>query len=420
MKVKREKPWFVVRCPLFVKKPMTSHESRFVICHSAMISRFAIPTQIILGPGAVREIPGLIRSLGRRRPLIVTDPGVVRAGLIERVTGPLGASGYSWAVFEGVHPNPVEEDVSSGVAAYRDAECDLVLAVGGGSPLDAGKGVRLKATHPLPLEDYEAGQGGAERIHADMPPMIGVPTTAGTGSEVGRSAVFTFKRLGRKSLIFSPHLMPTAAVADPELTVGLPPALTAATGMDALTHNIESYLSTCYHPMCDAIARGGVRLVAQHLRRAVEDGEDLPARQGMLMAAMMGATAFQKDLGAAHSLAHPLSTVAHVHHGLANAIVLPHVLAFNGEAAGSRLRDVAEDLGVDVAGVPEAEAVRAAAEAVRRLNRDVGIPGRLSEVGVVAGMIPELARKAVEDGCHATNPRPCTMADMVALYRSAL
>ncbi|MSS73316.1 MAG: iron-containing alcohol dehydrogenase [Candidatus Latescibacteria bacterium] len=385
-----------------------------------MISRFSIPTQILLGPGAVREIPDLVRSLGRRRPLIVTDAGVVRAGLVERVTGPFRDAGLSWAVFDGVHPNPVEEDVAAGLMAYRDGGCDLVLALGGGSPLDAGKGIRLKVTHPLPLEDYEAGRGGADRIGPDVPPMIAVPTTAGTGSEVGRSAVFTFRTLGRKSLIFSPHLMPSFAVADPELTVGLPPYLTAATGMDALTHNLESYLSTSYHPICDAIARGGIRLVAQHLRRAVRCGADLDARQGMLMAAMMGATAFQKDLGAAHSLAHPLSTVAGVHHGLANAVVLPHVLAFNAHAAAAKLRDVAEDLGVEVAGLSDAAAARKAVDAVRALNREIGIPERLSQVGVTGEMIPELSRKAMEDGCHRTNPRPCTKEDMADLYRKAL
>ena len=385
-----------------------------------MISRFAIPTQVLLGPGAIREVPGLIRSMGRKRPLIVTDAGVVRAGLIERVTAPLRAAGLSWTVFDGVQANPVEEDVASGLDAYRNGACDLVMAVGGGSPMDAGKGIRLKVTHPLPLEAYEAGRGGVDLIGPDLPPMIGVPTTAGTGSEVGRSAVFTFKSLGRKSLIFSPHLMPTAAVADPELTVGLPPHLTAATGMDALTHNVEAYLSVSYHPMCDAIARGGVRLVAQHLRRAVALGTDIDARQGMLMAAMMGATAFQKDLGAAHSLAHPLSTVANVHHGLANAIVLPHVLAFNAGVAAAKLRDLAEDLGVNVTGLPEGDAAQRVVEAVRALNREVGIPDRLHEVGIREGMIPELAQKAMEDGCHRTNPRPCTVGDLAALYRKAL
>jgi alcohol dehydrogenase class IV len=234
------------------------------------------------------------------------------------------------------------------------------------------------------------------------------------------SAVFTFRSLGRKSMIFSSHLMPTAAVADPELTVSLPPHLTAATGMDALTHSIESYLSIRYHPMCDAIARGGVRLVAQHLSRAVHCGGDLSARQGMLMAAMMGATAFQKDLGAAHSLSHPLSTVANLHHGLANAVVLPHVLAFNAGAVAAKLRDVAEDLGADVTGLSDEEAAQKAVDTVRALNREIGIPERLSQVGVTVEMILELSRKAMEDGCHRTNPRPCTVEDMVELYRKAL
>jgi alcohol dehydrogenase class IV len=322
-------------------------------------------------------------------------------------------------LFDGVSPNPVEADVDKGIARYREASCDFILAVGGGSSLDVGKAIRLRTSNNLPLEEYDALKGGSEKISGNMPRMISIPTTAGTGSEVGRSTVITPRATGRKTVIFSPHLIPDVAICDPRLTVNLPPKLTAATGMDALTHNIESYLSTNYHPICDAIALEGVRIAAENIGGAVEHGRDIEARSAMMMAAVMGAIAFQKDLGVAHSLAHPLSTVAGLHHGLANAVMLPHAMRFNLQYAAGRLKDVAARLGVNVSGLSDTAAADKGIQRVRELIREIGIPARLSDAGVREEQIPAMAGQAILDGCHLTNPRPCTKGDMVALYKAA-
>ncbi len=385
-----------------------------------MISTFAFPTKIIFGPGAVGRLAEIVRGLGLKRPLVVTDSGIVKCGLYERVVESLKKAGMSWELFDGVEANPTEASVFPGVDIYRRGGCDGVIGVGGGSPLDAGKAIRLKTTHPLPLADYDDVKDGSDKISGKLPSMIAIATTAGTGSEVGRSAVIALKATGRKTVIFSPHLMPTLAIADPELTLGLPPHITAATGMDAMTHNLEAYLSVGYHPFCDAIAIRGVGIVGKHLRTAVLDGGNLDARTQMLAAAMMGALAFQKGLGTVHSLAHPLSTVAGLHHGLTNAILLPHVMRFNFPAVRDRLVDLAGALGVDTHSLSPDEAAGRAIAAIEKLNADIGIPRRLRDTGVREDMIPVMVPKAMEDGCHLLNPRPTTAQDMEALYRAAL
>lgn len=386
-----------------------------------MLSRFSFPTSIVFGAGALAELPAELAPLGCRRPLLVTDPGLKSAGLLERVTRPLAAAGLPVTLFDRVEPNPVEANVEEGAAAYRAGGCDGVIAVGGGSSLDVGKAVRLRVTHDGPLQQYDDVKGGAEKIHGGMPPMVAIPTTAGTGSEVGRSAVITLADatgIVRKTVIFSPHLMPTVALCDPELTVGLPPRLTAATGMDALTHNVETYLSLGYHPLCDAIALEGTRLAFTHLRAATRSPTDLEARGGMMMAAMMGATAFQKGLGATHSLAHPLSSVAGVHHGTANALLLPSVLRYNQPAVAPRMADLARAARLIDDPDPDLGA-RTLIAAVETLNGDLGLPTRLREVGITEEQLPAMAALAVQDGCHLLNPRPCTEADLLALYQEA-
>ena len=252
-----------------------------------------------------------------------------------------------------------------------------------------------------------------------MPANIAIPTTAGTGSEVGRSAVITLESENRKAVLLSPKIMPSVALCDPELTLSLPQGLTAATGMDALTHNLEAYLSKEYHPICDSIALGGIRLVGQHLVNAVKVG-DIEARTGMMLASSMGAIAFQKDLGVAHALAHPLSTLAGVPHGLANAIVLPHAMAFNKQVSASRLKDVAQALGCAVDVATESEGADLAISAVEDLLDQTDLPKRLSLVGVDENLIPTLAAQAITDPNHRTNPRPCTREDMAQLYKDAL
>ncbi len=383
-------------------------------------SIFSFPNKILFGVGTINTLAEQLSMFSPKKILLVTDSGICQVGLASEVTKRLEAARIAYAIYDGVHGNPVEADVSNGVDVLQKEGCDFVIGLGGGSPLDVAKLVCLKATHPLPLSEYEVLNGGLAKISSDLPSMLAIPTAAGTGSEVGRGAVVTIKSLARKALVFSPHLLPKTAIVDPELTIGLPKALTAATGMDALTHNLESYLSTVYHPICDGIALAGVKLVAQHLRRAVDNGSDLEARGAMMMAAMMGAIAFQKELGVTHSLAHPLSTVANLHHGLANAILLPYTMAFNRNAATDQLRDIAAAFGVNIYALSPKEGAQAAIDQVAQLCKDIDIPSRLREANVTAEMIPDLARQAVADQCHLTNPRPCTEEDMIDLYREAL
>ncbi|MBT5872662.1 MAG: iron-containing alcohol dehydrogenase [Candidatus Latescibacteria bacterium] len=378
---------------------------------------FSFPTRVEYGPGMCSRLQEFADELEIHRPLIVTDVGMAATGIVDRVSSILPSA----TIYDGVEPNPVESNVIEGAAQYDEAACDGIIGLGGGSSLDAAKIIGLAATHPGSLSDYDDNVGGDKLIGADIPPIIAVPTTAGTGSEVGRSGVITLKATGRKTVIFSPYLMPALAVCDPELTTGLPKNITAATGADALTHCIEAYLATGFHPMCDGIALHGAGLAFRYLRRAVFHGaEDIEARGYMMIAASMGATAFQKGLGATHSLAHPLSTVAGVPHGLANAILLPHVLRFNAEVVPGRLKDLGRALDIDVHGRSSEQSASEIIAAIDMFLREIGIPSHLSEVGVTPEMIDTLSRKALEDGCHQLNPRPCEIEDFRELYRLAM
>lgn len=379
---------------------------------SQKLSTWSFPTRIVFGAGAVRAAGDEARRLGATRALIVTDKGVVKAGLHGPVLAALRGAGVEASIFDGVLPNPIEENVREGVAAFRAAGADLVVALGGGSPLDVGKLIRLGIRHDRPLVDYDDATGGDRFITPDVPPMIAIPTTAGTGSEVGRSGVVTLDVNHRKTVIFSPYLLADAALLDPELTRTMPRSLTAATGFDALTHCLEAYVAKGDHPMADGIALEGIRIVAAHLERAVANGDDLEARGGMMKAAMMGAVAFQKGLGACHSLAHPLSSEHDLHHGLANALCLPAVIAFNADAASERLGRVAALLGAP----PEAGAC---AGAVRALRARVGLPAGLGEAGVPRDNLDRLADLAAQDACHLSNPRPCSRDDLRQLYAAS-
>ncbi len=384
------------------------------------LSIFAFPNRIVFGPGAVRELGNEAKRLRMTRPLLVTDRGVVACGIAERVATEADRAGLALTVFDGVNPNPGQQNVLDGLERYRKGKCDGIIGLGGGSPLDTAKAIRLFATHPLPLEQYDDQLDGGDKIGPNMPPMMAIATTSGTGSEVGRSAVIILQATDRKTVFFSPYLIPSVALADPELTLGMPPKITAGTGLDALTHNIEAYLARGYHPMCDAIALQGTRLAVRHLPRAVQNGNDLAARTHMMMAAIMGAVAFQKGLGAVHSLAHPLSSIAGLHHGTTNGILLPHVLEFNRMSCEDRLRDLALVMDLDVWHASAAEAASAAIARIRQLLKEVDVPDSLSAHGITRAMIPALAKKAMEDACHQLNPRPCAEADMVALYAQAL
>ncbi|MCB9555443.1 MAG: iron-containing alcohol dehydrogenase [Deltaproteobacteria bacterium] len=371
---------------------------------------FRFPTAIHFGSGARDSLAEFARDHQVERPLVVTDKAMVSTEayrLVKQTCDKTWPNG--WTVFDGVHPNPLAADADDALKAYRAGRCDGVIALGGGSAIDGAKALLLRIAEPgCPLQETDLAA-----LPEKIVPLCAIPTTAGTGSEVGRSTVVTVPALGRKIVLGAPALLPTLAILDPVLTVGLPAHLTAATGMDAMTHAIESFVCPMFHPMCDGIALEAIYRIAQYLPRAVKNGEDLQARGEMLVAAAMGAVAFQKDLGAAHSMAHPLSSEFDVHHGLANAIVLPAVIRFNGEKDSQQYDRVAKALGIFDATDP----ANAVADYIDGLNEQLELTRRLRDLNIPQSAIDTLASKAFDDGCHLTNPRKCQRDDFVRLYR---
>lgn len=380
------------------------------------MNQFSFPTTILHGDGALAE---LANRISEKKLMLVTDPGLIKAGVVEQALAGLGESGAAFEVYDGVHPNPIEADVESGAAFYNEHGCEGLLAIGGGSAMDVAKVIRFFSSHSAPLAQYSVLESGGSKITDALPPMYALPTTAGTGSEVGRGAVITLRDTGRKTLFVAPPLMPTVAVLESALTVGLPPHLTAATGIDAFTHCLESYLAPVYHPMADGVALEGIRLCLAHLGTAVANGQNLDARAQMQMAASMGAVAFQKDLGMVHSLAHPLSARHGTHHGLANALMLPDSMAFI-EAVD--LTDE-QQRRIDTVRALFADAGRAGnslADETRSWIEELGIKFGLNHHGTRVDDIPALADEAFLDTCHATNLIPVTRADLAAVYEKAL
>ena len=384
------------------------------------ISKFSFPNTIYFGAGAIDNLPGYIQDLGVKTPLVVTDPGMVNTDVLPRVESVLKAAGIEYAIFSEVNPNPLDSDISKAVAVFEKGNCDSVIGLGGGSALDASKVVQVIAAHGRRVNDYDNSTGGNQNIKGPLPPMIAIPTTAGTGSEVGSCAVITSVERGRKFMVCSPLLIPDIALLDPELTTSLPASLTAGTGMDAFTHCVEALAVKDFHPMCDAIALKGIEYVAQYLETAVKEPNNIEARGYMMLAAMMGAVAFQKDLGAAHSLSHSLSAVCHVPHGLANAICIVPVMKFNRERCLKEYARVAAGFGINTFGMSDEQAADKAIEAVADLNKKIGIPEKLSQVGVTPEHLEELTEKAFLDGCHGSNPRECTYQDLMNLYKQVL
>ena len=382
------------------------------------ITTFSFPTRIVFGVGATRRLSACLEENGVRRPLVVTDPGLRAAPPFKTVESALQEGGIQYEVFDGVHPNPIEEDVLRAAEAYRRAGCDCVIGVGGGSAIDVAKAAVILARQQGSLADFEAQAGGMDRMTGPYDPIIAIPTTAGTGSEVGRSSVITSPELKRKIIIFSPWLLPKRAILDPELTVSLPPFLTAATGMDAFTHCLESLTCPVYHPLCDAIAIHGLELVVRYLERATLDGRDIEARGSMLVAASMGAIAFQKDLGATHSLAHPLSTEFGLHHGLANALCLPAVMKFNLDAAAPHYARLARIYG-DSTNESDDRLAPRAVEMVEAMIDRLGIKRGLRNHGVPRESLQGLSESAFADSCHKTNICPCTQDDLLKLYQES-
>ncbi len=373
------------------------------------------PTAMRFGPGRISELAKACKSLGMTRALLVTDPGIRALPMIAEAVAANEAAGLPTTVFSDIKPNPVGENVEAGVAAYHAAGCDGVIAFGGGSGLDAGKAIALMVGQDRPIWDFEDRDDWCTRVNEDgMAPVVAVPTTAGTGSEVGRASVITNEATHTKKIIFHAKMLPAIVIADPELTLGLPSHLTAATGMDALAHNLEAYCAPGYHPMADGIAVEGMRLVKEWLPTAVHEGSNLVARAQMLAAATMGATAFQKGLGAIHALSHPIGAVLDKHHGLTNAVVMPYVLAFNRAAIEDRLERLARYLGLPD---PSFDAVQ---NWVLALREDIGIAHTLAEIGVGEEYIDELAPMAAADPTCGGNPIPVGEPELRRMFEMAI
>jgi 4-hydroxybutyrate dehydrogenase len=375
----------------------------------SLTANWSYPTAIRFGAGRISEIADACRAAGIARPLLVTDKGLAGLPITRSTLDLLEAAGLGRAMFSDVDPNPTDNNVEAGVQAYRDGGHDGVIAFGGGSGLDLGKMVAFMAGQTRPLWDFEDVGDWWTRADADaIAPIVAVPTTAGTGSEVGRASVITNSQTHEKKIIFHPKVLPTVVICDPELTVGMPPAITAGTGMDAFAHCLEAFCSPHFHPMSQGIALEGMRLVKDYLPRAYADGTDIEARGQMMAAAAMGATAFQKGLGAIHALSHPIGAVHHTHHGTTNAVVMQPVLAFNRPAVEQRLAMAARYLGIE-------GGYQGFYDFVGDLNASLNIPANLTALGVRDADIDALVASALQDPSVGGNPVEMTADNTKAL-----
>lgn len=382
------------------------------------LSSFSFPTPTLFGVGAIQELPARGKRLGIQRPLVVTDGGLLNTEAFRTLAKSLGAAdqGKTWFAFSGVHPNPIESDVREAAQAFVQNKCDGVIAFGGGSALDVGKAARLLVKRP----GFDFAKFYDEGDWSGLAPCVAIPTTAGTGSEVGRSSVITLDATHRKAVLFNPELLAKLVILDPQLTAGLPPKLTAATGADALTHCIESFTCPQFHPMCDGIALEGIRLIVEALPRACANGNDLEARGHMLVAAAMGAVAFQKDLGVVHSLAHPLSAICGMHHGLANALCLVAGMKFCAARKSGIYRRVGIACGLELQKVSDAEADQKTIAFMADFLAKLGLNTRLRDHGAKPEQLDALVAQAVDDPCHKTNVVLVTAADFRKLYLEVL
>jgi alcohol dehydrogenase class IV len=382
---------------------------------STLRANWNYPTSILFGAGRIAELPDACHSLRMQRPLLVTDRGLAALPMIERVVQHCRDAGLHCDVFADVQANPVEANVNAGVDAFKRGAHDGVVALGGGSALDVGKAIALMVGQTRPIWDFEDREDWYTRVDtAGMAPVVAVPTTAGTGSEVGRAAVITDVRDHTKKIIFHPKMLPALVIEDPELTLGLPPKVTAAVGMDALSHNLEAYCSPGFHPLADGIAVEGMRLIKEYLPRAVAIGADIEARAHMLIASSMGATAFQKGLGAMHSLSHPCSSNLDTHHGLTNAVVMPYVLAWNRRAIESKMDRLAAYLGLSE------HSFDGVLHWVLELRKQIGVPHTLAELGMQEQHVRSFAAQAFDDPSTGGNPLPMTVQDFEHLYLNCI
>ncbi|HYM98699.1 MAG TPA: iron-containing alcohol dehydrogenase [Aestuariivirgaceae bacterium] len=371
------------------------------------------PTTIRFGAGRIAELGDAVKSCGMRRPLLATDSFLSGTAMVKNVVATLEAAGVSCVVFNNVRSNPNAANVDEGVQAFKSGNHDGVIAFGGGSALDVGKVIAFMAGQSRPLWDFEDIGDFWTRADPGIAPIIAVPTTAGTGSEVGRAGVITNEVTHTKTVIFHPLMMPKITICDPELTVGMPPLITAGTGMDALAHCLEAYCAPFYHPLADGIAVEGMRLVKDNLTRAVKEGKDIEARADMMSAALMGATAFQKGLGAIHALSHPVGALHDTHHGMTNAIFMPYVLVYNRPAIEEKIARLASFLGL-------AHSFDAFLHFILELRENIGVPNSLHELGIKNPDVGRIAAMAPRDPTAGGNPVPINEASARQIVSNAL
>lgn len=377
------------------------------------VIQFNFPTPIRFGANAVKELPAYLKSHDLKAPLIVTDPIVAQLPFFKEIIADLNNKGISTEVFSDIHKNPVKSDVYKGVEVWDNTNRDSIVGISGGAGLDVARAIVLRVYHREDLFKYDDLIGGDVYVTNDVPHFVTVPTTSGTGSEVGRSAIIADDETHQKKILFSPKLMAKIVFADPLLTMDIPAPITAATGMDALTHNLEAYLAKNYHPMCDGIALEGMKLIHNSIAKATLN-PDLESRSNMLLGSMMGAIAFQKGLGVVHSLAHPLSSLLDTHHGLANAVNLPYGMEFNIAGFEGKFRQIARNLELSE------ESGEAVVKDLFELNTKINIPLHLRDIGVKEEHIETLADLALADFAHPNNPKPVSREDFKQLYLKAL
>ena len=377
------------------------------------VYQYNFPTTIRFGAGAIKELPAYLQKNGLKRPMIVTDPTIASLPFFKAIVADLQAHNVSVEVFNDIHKNPVKSDVYKGGDVWDNTSRDSIIGIGGGAALDVARAIVLRVNHREDLFKYDDLIGGDVYVTNDVPHFITIPTTSGTGSEVGRSAIIADDETHQKKILFSPKLMAQIVFADPVLTMDLPPFITAATGMDALTHNMEAFLAKNPHPLCDGIALEGISLIKDSLEKATNN-PDIESRSKMLMASMMGAIAFQKGLGVVHSLAHPLSSLLDTHHGLANAVNIPYGMEFNISGFEDKFRRIARTLEL------KEETGEAVVKYLFDLNTRVNIPHHLRDIGVKPEHIETLADLAVADFAHPNNPKPVSREDFKQLYLKAL
>jgi len=376
------------------------------------VRQYNFPTTVRFGAGAVKELPDHLVANGLSKPLIVTDPVVHQLPFFADIIKSLNAKSIHAAVFSDIHKNPVKSDVLKGGEAFNEMQCDSIIGIGGGAAMDVARAIALRIHHHRDLFDYDDLIGGDKYVTGEVPYFVTVPTTSGTGSEVGRSAIISEDETHRKRILFSPKLLAKIVFADPLLTMDLPPFVTAATGMDALTHNMEAFIAKGFHPLAEGIALEGIALISQSIVSAVNK-PDLASRSKMMIASLMGAVAFQKGLGVVHSLAHPLSSLLDMHHGLANAVNLPYGMAFNHPGQEDKFRKMAFAMDLKV------HTGEAVVNHLFHLNKQIGLPARLRDTGVMEAHIEPLADLAIADFCHPSNPKPVSRENFLQLYREA-